>query len=279
MQPLAQPQAFQKQQDEINLLDIWNILLRHKTVIFLTFTICIAAGTSYAFLKTPVYESTAQLSIGKITNDLTKSSFPLENPEELESRLLSAFGKNVAEGIQRERPFLAKAGFRKDGSTTLELTVEGNTPDDAKNFLNKIAKDVLKEHKGIFDDNLNQLSSRIQYLAAQRSLLQKQYDDISILLTKLSDQRTVEASLLMVARGPIAQALNQQDAERLRLTQQTLAPQTRPSAVLGEITAPRAPSHPKKSLVLAVSAVLGLMMSIMLAFTAEFFSRAKEQKR
>lgn len=272
-------QTSRRQQEEISIVDIWKIFLKRRALMFWSFIICIAGGAAYAFLKPPIYEVTAQLSIGQIQISSEKSPLPLEKPEELEYRLLSAFGKKVAEGVERERPFLTKAGPRKGGSTTLELTVEGDTPDDAKELLNNIVKSVLENHLDIYKGNIDPLSGRIHNLAAQREALQQQYEDVSALSKKISEHDPVQASLLMLERGPLTQSLDQQDAERLRLTQQTLAPQTRPSTVLGEITAPIDPSHPKKALVLAVAAVLGLMTSIMLAFTAEFFSRAREQSR
>ncbi|MFN3885313.1 MAG: GNVR domain-containing protein, partial [Rhodocyclaceae bacterium] len=43
----------------------------------------------------------------------------------------------------------------------------------------------------------------------------------------------------------------------------------------GEITAPTKPSKPKKALVLALAAVLGMMGGVMLAFVAEFVAKAK----
>lgn len=271
-------QTSHKPQEEIGLLDILEIFLKRRALILWTFILCISAGAAYALFKPPVYEVTAQLSVGQIKIDIDEPPLPLEPPETIESRLLAAFGKNVAEGIERERPYLTEAHLRKDGSTTVELTVEGDTPEHAKELLSQIVKGVLSQHQAIYQGNITPLSLRIQNLAAQREALQQQYHDITTILSKVSETDTVQASLLMLERGPIGQSLDQQDAERLRLTQQTLAPQTRPSAVLGEITAPLDPSHPKKALVLAVAAVLGLMMSIMLAFTAEFFSRAKEQK-
>ena len=52
-------------------------------------------------------------------------------------------------------------------------------------------------------------------------------------------------------------------------------PATRPTELIGEITAPAKPSKPKKALVLALAAVLGIMGGVMLAFVAEFIAKSK----
>jgi chain length determinant protein (polysaccharide antigen chain regulator) len=45
----------------------------------------------------------------------------------------------------------------------------------------------------------------------------------------------------------------------------------------GEITTPKSPLKPKKTLVLVLGVVLGLFLGIFAAFIAEFVSKAREQ--
>ena len=267
----SQPPAQAYADDEISLLELWQILAKRKALILACFVLCLAAGAAFAFLKAPVYEASVKLRIGQVQG----SGGLLENAEELSSRILAQYGEDVAAGIKRERPFITTASVQKGVTTTVQLTAEGDSPEDAARLLDDVAKGVQKVHTAMFEDNLKPIAERLKSLDEQRTALQQQYADITALVEQLKERDSVQASLVMIERGPITTAINQQDAERLRLSQLLTPPQTRPTELIGEITAPTKPSKPKKALVLALAAVLGMMGGVMLAFVAEFIAKAK----
>lgn len=267
----TQPPAQPYDDDEISLIELWQILARRKALILACFILCLAGGAAFAFLKAPVYEASVKLRIGQVQG----SGGLLENAEELSSRILAQYGEDVAAGIKRERPFITTASVQKGVTTTVQLTAEGDSPEDAARLLDDVAKGVQKVHTAMFEDNLKPIAERLKSLDEQRTALQQQYADITALVEQLKERDSVQASLVMIERGPITTAINQQDAERLRLSQLLTPPQTRPTELIGEITAPAKPSKPKKALVLALAAVLGMMGGVMLAFVAEFIAKAK----
>lgn len=267
----TQPSAQTYDDDEISLLELWQILAKRKALILACFVVCLAGGAAFAFLTSPVYEASVKLRIGQVQGN----GGLLENAEELSSRVLAQYGKDVAAGITRERPFITTASVQKGVTTTVQLTAEGDTPADAARLLDDVAKGVQKAHSAMFEDNLKPIVERLKSLDEQRTALQQQYADLTQLTDQLKERDSVQASLVMIERGPITTAINQQDAERLRLSQQLTPPQTRPTELIGEITAPAKPSKPNKALVLALAAVLGMMGGVMLAFVAEFIAKAK----
>lgn len=267
----AQPYA----DDEISLIELWQILARRKALILACFILCLAGGAAFAFLKAPVYEASVKLRIGQVKGDGAAPPVILENADELSSRILAQYGEDIATGVKRERPFITTASVQKGVTTTVQLTAEGDTPADAARLLDDVAKSVQKAHTTMFEDNLKPIAERLKSLDEQRTALQQQYADLSQLAEKLKDRESVQASLLMIERSPITNSLDQQATERLRLSQQITPPATRPTELIGEITAPAKPSKPKKALVLALAAVLGMMGGVMLAFVAEFVAKAK----
>lgn len=271
----TQPPAQPYDDDEISLLELWQILARRKALILACFVLCLAGGAAFAFLTSPVYEASVKLRIGQVKGDSAAAPVILENAEELSSRILAQYGKDVAAGITRERPFIITASVQKGVTTTVQLTAEGDSPEDAARLLDDVVKGVQKTHTTMFEDNLKPIAERLKSLDEQRTALQQQYADLTQLAEKLKDRDNVQASLLMIERSPITNSLDQQATERLRLSQQMTPPATRPTELIGEITAPAKPSKPKKALVLALAAVLGMMGGVMLAFVAEFVAKAK----
>lgn len=273
----TQPSAQPYDDDEISLLELWQIIARRKALILACFAICLGGGAAFALLKAPVYEVSAKLRIGQVKGDSSAAPVILENAEELSSRILAQYGKDIAAGITRQRPFITTASLQKSVTTTVQLTAEGDTPEDAARLLEEVVKGVQEAHAGIFENNLKPIADRLKSLDEQRSALKQQYADVTTLVEQLKERDSVQASLVMIERGPIITALNQQDVERLRLSQQLTPPQTRPTELIGEITAPAKPSKPKKALILALAAVSGLMGGVMMAFVMEFLARAKSK--
>ena len=271
----TQPPAQPYDDDEISLLELWQILARRKALILACFVLCLAAGAAFAFLKAPVYEASVKLRIGQVQGDGAAPPVMLENADELSSRILAQYGEDVAAGIKRERPFITTASVQKGVTTTVQLTAEGDTPEDAARLLDDVAKGVQKTHTTMFEDNLKPIAERLKSLDEQRAALHQQYADLTQLAEQLKERDNVQASLLMIERSPITNSLDQQATERLRLSQQITPPATRPTELIGEITAPAKPSKPKKALVLALAAVLGIMSGVMLAFVAEFIAKTK----
>ena len=116
--------------DEISLIELWDILVKRKAVIALCFLLCVAGGAAFAYLQAPVYEASVKIRIGQVAVTQPGSSGQLENADELSSRLIALHGQNVATGVNRPRPFLTKATARGVVTTT-ELVVEGDHPEDA----------------------------------------------------------------------------------------------------------------------------------------------------
>ena len=273
----TQPPAQPYDDDEISLIELWQILARRKAFILACFILCLAGGAAFAFLKAPVYEASVKLRIGQVKGDDAAPPVMLENGDELSSRVLAQYGEDVATGVKRERPFITTASVQKGVTTTVQLTAEGDTPEDAARLLEDVAKGVQKTHTTMFEDNLKPIAERLKSLNEQRTALQQQYADLTQLAEQLKERDNVQASLLMIERSPITDSLDKQATERLRLTQQMTPPATRPTELIGEITAPAKPSKPKKALVLALAAVLGMMGGVMLAFVAEFVAKAKRR--
>jgi uncharacterized protein involved in exopolysaccharide biosynthesis len=260
--------------DEISLLELWQILVRRRRWMIITLGVCLAAGLAYALLKAPLYEASVKLRIGQVAG-----SGLFEPAEELSARLLAQYGENVADGVKRERPFLARAAAQKNVVATVELVAEGDRPEDAVALLNRIFEGVQKSHFQNYTQNVQFLTERLQNLDKQRQAFQQQYEDTTAMLERLAQRDPVQASLIMLERGRVSAAMNALDAEKPGLVQKLTRPLTQPTELMGEITAPTKPAKPKRALVVALSAVLGLMGGVMLAFVAEFVAKARDVKR
>ena len=120
--------------DEISLVELWQILVKRKRVFFAVFAVCLLLGTAYAFLKPAVYESRIALRIGQTNGEL------LEAGEIMSAQLMAQHGEEIADGVLREHPFLKIAAPKKGAPATVALVAEGNSPTQAADLLDRIAR-------------------------------------------------------------------------------------------------------------------------------------------
>lgn len=250
--------------DEISLIEVWQILARRKALILACFIISLAAGAAVTLLQAPVFEANVSLRIGQVKSGPEgESSVPLEYSPELTARLLARGG-------------ISKATVQKDSKTIVQLAAIGGNPEDAKRKLEDAVQEVLKTHEATLAESTRPVAERIKALDLQHEAHSKQYAEISALINQLRQRDPVQAALLLLERRSISSVFNQLEAERHLLAQLLTPPQTQATELLGSITAPAAPVKPKTALVLALAAVLGVMGGVMLAFFAEFMAKAKQ---
>ena len=182
----------QSSTDEISLLELWQILVRRKQWILLTLAVCVAAALAFIYIKAPVYEASVKLRIGQVAG-----TGLFEPAEELSARLLSQYGEDVADGVKRERPFLARAAAQKNVAATVELVAEGDRPEDAVALLNRIFEGVQKSHFESYSQNVQFLTERLQNLDKQRAAFQQQYEDTSTMLDRLSQRDPTHEEIVL----------------------------------------------------------------------------------
>jgi uncharacterized protein involved in exopolysaccharide biosynthesis len=243
--------------DEINLIELWQILVKRKAWVLACFVVCALAGVAYGQLKAPIFESTIALRIGQVQASL------LESPQELVARLADAgtgaIKSSVTRGTNNLVTVTALSGSAHGAALALEAAVER----------------ILSAHDVVYKQSTQPIRERVAQTAAQRQAVEQELVSLDQLAQRLRGTEPLQASLLVMQRTPLTQSLLQLDAERLQLLQQLSPPQTRPTEMLGQISAPSHPSQPKKWLILALAAMLGLVGGVMLAFVTELVANAK----
>ena len=246
--------------DEISLLELWQILVKRKAWVFACFIAFTLAGATYGQLKAPVFEATITLRIGQVQAGL------LESPQELVARLSDAGGGAI------------NASIARGTNNLVTVTAHSGSGDGAAQALEAAVQRVISAHAGIYNQSTQPIRERVAQMEAQRHAVEQELASLDQLVQQLRGREPVQASLMVMQRTPLTQSLLQLDAGRLQLLQQLTPPQTRPTEMLGQIAAPTHPSQPRKWLILAVAAMLGLMGGVMLAFVTEFVANAKASR-
>lgn len=257
--------------EAVSLRDLWRVLVDRRRMIVATFAVVVAAGLGYEFQKSPVYEASARIRVGQVAG-----TGLIETVEVLSSRLMAKYGETVGTGVSRPRPFLVRAGAPRGvsgASGVIDLVAQGDTPADAVAMLERIHADIRVLHDGTYRRGVALLDDAIRNIDERRAALQKQLDESAALLERLGRRDVALASLVMLERSHMAALMTELDAEKPRLAQKLLLPQTVPTELVEPITAPALPSAPRKAPIVVLFAVVGLVAGVMLALVADFLDR------
>lgn len=255
--------------DELPLAMLAQILSRRRVWVVAATAIFTFAGAVYAVFKSPVYEVSARLRIGQAAG----AGF-FEAPAVLSSRLVATHGESIADGIKRRRPFL-RAAVSRAVPGAIDITVEGDRPEDAVGFLESVTSEIQRKHGDAYKSSLDAVRARIDSIASQETSLKKQCDELSELIERLKRSDPVQASLLALERGRSTAMIASLEAERPGLVQKLTPPQSEQTTLLGQIVAPVAPAPPGRLAILALSVLVGVAAGVLLAIATEVLTAGR----
>ncbi len=268
-----QTQYIQRQDDdEISLIELWDILVRRKKILAAVFAIVIIAALGYLMVTKPIYESRAIISVGFIPQNPvfneSENAFEtkfVEKPETLMRQIKEKHNVNVE--------------TQKTEEGLLILTAQGFSPEEPKIKLLSAIEETLLRINALFDTAARDFDNYTDFLYSQKSELEKQILEYKEKIDSASAKNPSLSAMLVLEKG---RALEQKVSieKQIIMMRFALSPvNTQPSKVLKEPTISEEPVKPKKKLVLALSFVLGIFMGVFAAFFAEFLANVKKMRR
>ncbi|WP_433692488.1 Wzz/FepE/Etk N-terminal domain-containing protein [Herbaspirillum seropedicae] len=249
---------------EISLLEIWQILEKRKWLILSAVILSGLVGSIYAHLKPQVFETSVTLRIGQVqTGTAAVAPLPLESPQDVLARL-SANDNGAITAL-----------IPKGANNLVTITSVASDAEKAAGTLQAAVKRVMTAHAKIFNTSIQPASSRISQIDVQLEAIKQQLAIYDELAKRLRDREPAQAAIMIMQRSALTHSLLQLESERWQLALMLATPQTSQSELLGVIAIPAHPSNPKKLLIAAFAAMLGLMGGVALTFLAEFRSKAK----
>ncbi|MDH5766512.1 MAG: Wzz/FepE/Etk N-terminal domain-containing protein [Gammaproteobacteria bacterium] len=140
-------------EDEINLLDLWCVLVKRKNILFSVFLLCLLMGLSYALLKPRIFEFSTAIEIG--TKIQGAEFISIEEPVTVLEKINRVYIPVAISQYMDKDPETRgapdiKSGLGK-GSSIINLYVRGKEDDQPDYFgiLNNIAASVITDHQRI----------------------------------------------------------------------------------------------------------------------------------
>lgn len=270
--------------DEISLLDLWRILLRHKWwVLGAPLLAVIAAAVAVTFMK-PQWEATAAIQIGAVG----QAGQVIEPPARVVARVnLKSFEDAVLARLGLSEQKTPEAAlFRSSlkvkalpNTDLIEIKVRGYSQVSAKRSTEATVgylQHIHNEMAAPTVQRMKQHSAKVEREIAQtRAELEK-----TLKITDLKDKAIAETRFMenivlaniMVQRNSELRGLEQ---AKMEYEEQLNPTRTYPTSYIEKISLSENPVAPKKSLILMLAGMLGLFLGVVAAFLANAFQARK----
>jgi uncharacterized protein involved in exopolysaccharide biosynthesis len=267
-------------EDEINLQDYINVLIKRKSIIFIIFCVSVIATTIFSFFVPKTYLSGAVIQIGVVGEPLIKKSeveeivrfynflYPIIKELKLETDVLK-LKKAIKVDVIKDTDYLLIGVEYKDRDIGLKLCQE------ITNCFLAQANDLFKQRIDLVNRHLEELDRYMKSVYSDIVNMQKLISDISS-LKKLTNTKEVIKIVLLQNLLPSYQAnylslINQRNDLQLDLIKAK-------EFKLTELVSNPKPIKPSKILNVTIFGIIGLMTGIFLAFFQEFWEKEKERQ-
>lgn len=284
------------QDDEISLFDLWEKLREGwKSVVGGT-ALGIAGAGLAIFLIPPKYEAVAVIQIGLIGSPGKEiqgaNSVAVEPPSQAVERMKTpAFQRKAAAmaddqawqenlstagsaGTDDLRPQVIKGTIAQGQTPLLELRAIGRTPETAKRKAEVSIAQLASVHAEMAAPPLAKMKAELSVLKGKLAIAESESARLNkiVLATGGLEERLTPMSLMGSVRSSKEIELRQ---TVLGLETALGVPATQPTKVMEEIFVPTKAISPKKSLLLAIGLIGGLLAGVLWVFGSDAWRRAR----
>jgi len=267
-------------EEEIDLREYINVLLKRKGIIIIIFLIAIitAALVSY-FTLSPVYQASTVFSVAKIDGrpvinitealEIMRSNVVLDeviNRMGLEETAKQLSSQIITESIK--------------GTNFVEVSVAADSPEKAKSLVENIVEVFTEQNQREYQEKVKLVEERLKILEEQIAEFEKNILEIEKTKKKIAvteelseGERQFQTTLLLsssVAERSLYNNLTNQ-ANSLKASLKSCEN----FKIVNYAQFPAVPIKPNKKLNILIAGVLGLFVGIFVAFFLEFWQKGK----
>ncbi len=259
-------------EDEIDLRDYINIILKKKISIIAIFLIAIIVAGVVSVILPKTFEATAIIKIGKVQEKVLENEVQkkvLENIDEINA----VFSHQITlDKINQKLELLPEEKITSENfkisfigeSNLLEIKGFAETPEKALAVVNMVSEVLLERHQKLFvsvQENLDAEIARLNHDIAQ-------YE--TEINTRLNTQFEAQG---LITQGYINLLFKTKEQKVLKEYEK--AYQTIPTTIESPSFLPEFPIAPRPVLNIVIAGILGLFIGIFYAFGAEYFKKEK----
>ena len=264
------------EEDEIDLRELFNIILKYKTFIVVFTSIFTIFAVIYSLFKTPIYQIESFVEIGYYnSNSNSNSNSNISDKRyfiDPNNALITIQNKFVSK--DGKFPLLDQISFKK-GTTLLDIKIDGYSNTTAEKYLQHILDFIKRKESKKIELFLKTTNLKIANLKIYKKTLEKQ-------LIETKKQLNIKLSPLIYQS--LLNNINILNDKIFNINQQLVDLHTYISPlnitkthIVGNIIKQDYPIKPKKKLIVIVAFITSFKLSIFIVFFIEFIRNQKKE--
>lgn len=265
---------------EIDLRDFIKALCRRKWLFVSLLFIAIITGGVISYIIDPTYEASAIITLGKFNNSVLTT--PVSAKEVILSNevLMEVMKKLEIEINEKNLKLFRNQIEVKDTRETslLTITAEATEPVLAKDIARNLSLIFLKRALISFDENEKRYQDQLKKIKEQQDIVYKSLVRNKYVLARYQEQNKENSLSNDYQRNTLFEFVKNDEALLLDLQERTFALKIEmltleKPAVVSNAIVPEKPVKPNKILIIFIAAILSMIISLVLVFIREFFSK------
>jgi len=262
--------------DEINLMELVLILVKNWRMGLIVFLTVLAGAAIYLVVARPVYESHADVRVGKVGfGGSGDTPLYLEEPEVAAKRLSEKYRVNDRFYTVLPRVNSVKV-INKD---IIEISTIALTPEEARKKANDAVSDILQHQDVIYTENMEKYKQVKEQLTENINMTRKTLAETERRIGGMEDVNPVLAGVLIDNKNSLLGRISDMQDRLQNLEFFSKPPRTFETSVIKQATLSEHPSQPRYMLFIALSMILGIFLSVIVIFLVEFSCNVKRLLR
>ncbi|WP_018995126.1 hypothetical protein [Thioalkalivibrio sp. ALJ2] len=266
--------------DEISLYELWDVLVRRLPVLLTVGALTIVSGVVYAVMQPLMYEYRSGVDLPTV--------YAEESVNVVSQEMAIAWLEDVLVPLHRRELFDGKQEIPdvhvSEHGSGFSLMLESTSTREAAHRVSDLHQEIIAELSVWLDPRFERfLSSTLKPLNNRIDVLDEQIetlgDELQLLYERLGDGDDVAGLIVAQQIGDVRRELSslrsdRADAQSKAETVQEMSRNTEQTFIAAESEDPVGPG---RSLIVALSVVLGGMFGLFAAFFWEFVSNARRR--
>ena len=309
-----QKPVFQHDEDEIDLRDYINVLIKRKWGILSIFAIAVIIAVIISLILPLTFQASNLVEIGRIKKVNLQSHTGIQSVfrrgtvlKQIKTKLEQPLGLSETTSIESiAGMFDVKESLGGEKSGFIEIQGRSDTPEKAVEVVNAVTEILLTYHQNIFAEAKKMFNTEVESIIKSKEKTEKDIEKTNNTIVRLNqDIKNYEqeiakrANIQSEGQGRIAESYinllagikdqkETKESQLLNLEQKLIsldqsiqqkeyekAYQTKPTKVEVQAIPPETKIAPKRKQNVMIAGILGLFIGIFYAFGAEYFSKEK----
>jgi len=272
------------EEDKIDLRELFSILKKRKKLIWSMTVFFTLFALLYVFITKPVYEVKTMIEVGQI------DAKPIDDINDIKEKLSYEYQVNI-KGKKIELPRVKAITVAKKSNNILLMNIHGYSNEEAVKYIQTVIEKIetqYKEKTNAYTDNQRALIKLVQEDIKENSVhllqMEKELNTYNEKIISLTSEDAALAGIFALQIGQKETQLQnlKKYISSLKAKKQTLKLSItplmmKPTHIVGEIETLEKPIKPKKTLIIIVAFITGLMFAVFLAFFLEFLRGMKKE--